>query len=315
MQRRIFLKNSVRLAGAAAYGKGVMASNNQLQETDASLATPSNSVKPFNSKFSPDFGVFALTPRKNFADQIKWGYDNGFRAWECTMLRNISVSDQETISNTIQKLGMEFGQFVGTMDFERVTFAGNDRSLREKSLKEMKESVEIARRMNTRFIHNVLGKSHPELPYEFQMVNAIELLKRAADIYEPHGMVMVMETMNTKINHAGMFLHLIPQAYALSIAVGRKSIKMLFDFYHVQIEEGNLLPMLDYVWDEVGYIQIGDTPGRNEPTSGEINYTNVLQHVHDKGYRSFLGLEHGMSRPGNEGVEAALKAYRSIDPK
>ena len=137
MRRRNFLKNSVRLAGAAAYGKGVMASNNQLQETDASLATPSNSVKPFNSKFSPDFGVFALTPRKNFADQIKWGYDNGFRAWECTMLRNISVSDQETISNTIQKLGMEFGQFVGTMDFERVTFAGNDRSLREKSLKEM----------------------------------------------------------------------------------------------------------------------------------------------------------------------------------
>ena len=315
MRRRNFLKNSVRLAGAAAYGTGVMASNNQLQETDASLATPSNSVKPFNSKFSPDFGVFALTPRKNFADQIKWGYDNGFRAWECTMLKSFSVSDQEAISSTIQKLGMEFGQFVGTMDFERVTFAGNDRSLREKSLKEMKESVEIARRMNTRFIHNVLGKSHPELPYEFQMVNAIELLKRAADIYEPHGMVMVMETMNTKINHAGMFLHLIPQAYALSIAVGRKSIKMLFDFYHVQIEEGNLLPMLDYVWDEVGYIQIGDTPGRNEPTSGEINYTNVLQHVHDKGYRSFLGLEHGMSRPGNEGVEAALKAYRSIDPK
>ncbi len=304
--------NSVLLAGASVYG---MSRNNQVQEPNATLATTSDSVKPFNGKFSPDFGVFALTPRKNFVDQIKWGYDNGFRAWECTMLKNYSVSDQEAISSTIQKLGMEFGQFVGTMDFERVTFAGNDTSLREKTLKEMKDSLEIAKRMNTRFIHNVLGRSHPKLPYEFQMVNAVELLKRAADIYEPHGMVMVMETMNTKKDHAGMFLHLIPQAYALSKAVGRKSVKMLFDFYHVQIEEGNLLPALDYVWDEVSYIQIGDTPGRNEPTSGEINYPNVLQHVHDKGYRGFLGLEHGMSRSGNEGVEAALRAYRSIDPK
>jgi hydroxypyruvate isomerase len=175
--------------------------------------------------------------------------------------------------------------------------------------------VEIAKRMNTKFVHNVLGLADPRLPWDFQTANAIDLLKRIAGIYEPQGLVMVMESMNHKVDHPGMFLHTIPQAYALAKAVSSPSVKVLFDFYHVQIQEGNLLHTLDYAWDEIAYIQMGDTPGRKEPTSGEINYPNVLQHVYNKGYRGFVGMEHGLSKPGKEGALAALKAYRSIDPK
>jgi hydroxypyruvate isomerase len=200
------------------------------------------------------------------------------------------------------------------MNFKEVTFAGRDAAVREAVLKEVRSSVEVAKRMDTRYVHNVLGQGDPKLPRDFQMGNAIELLKRIAEVYEPHGMVMVMESMNWKRNHPGMFLRTIPQAYALAKAVGSPSVKVLFDFYHVQIEEGNLLPTLDYAWDEIGYIQMGDTPGRHEPTSGEINFRNVLQHVHAKGYRGFMGLEHGTSKPGREGELAALAAYRAIDP-
>lgn len=266
-------------------------------------------------KFSPEFGIFSELAGKDYVDQIKWGYDQGFRAWENTSLKNKSVEEQERISKTIQHLGMEFGQFVGTLTFKDVTFAGRDAGMREKVLNDVRASVDIAKRMNTKFIHNVLGMSDPKLPWDFQMANAIELLKRIADIYEPHGMVMVMESMNHKIDHPGMFLHTIPQAYALAKAVGSASVKVLFDFYHVQIQEGNVLPTLDYAWDEVAYIQMGDTPGRKEPGSGEINFSNVLQHVHDKGYRGFVGMEHGISKPGKEGALNALKSYRDVDPK
>jgi hydroxypyruvate isomerase len=231
------------------------------------------------------------------------------------MLKSRPVEEQERISQTMQRLGMEFGQFVGTLTFKDVTFAGRDASLREGVLKEIRASVEIAKRMNTKFVHNVLGLADPRLPWDFQTANAIDLLKRIAGIYEPQGLVMVMESMNHKVDHPGMFLHTIPQAYALAKAVGSPSIKVLFDFYHVQIQEGNLLHTLDYAWDEIAYIQMGDTPGRKEPTSGEINYPNVLRHVYNKGYRGFVGMEHGLSKPGKEGALAALKAYRSIDPK
>ena len=307
MERRTFLKTGL-LTGAA------LVSGLSSLETLAATRAP-QAVRKFNMKFSPEFGIFSELAGKDFVDQIKWGHDQGFRAWENTGLRNKSVQDQERISKAIQQLGMEFGQFVGTLTFKDVTFAGRDTDLREKGLSDVRASVDIAKRMNTRLIHNVLGIADPKLPWDFQMANAIELLKRIADIYEPHGIVMVMESMNHKINHPGMFLHTIPQAYALAKAVGSPSVKVLFDFYHVQIQEGNLLPTLDYAWDEIGYIQMGDTPGRKEPGSGEINFPNVLQHVHDKGYRGFVGLEHGLSKPGKEGALAALDAYRAIDPK
>lgn len=307
MERRSFFKNSL-VAGAAVL------SGSAISDSSASPSLAKN-PQPFTMKFSPEFGIFSAIAGKDPVDQIKWGYDQGFRAWENTMLKTRPVEEQERISQTMQKLGMDFGQFVGTLTFKDVTFAGRDASLREGVLKDVRDSVEIAKRMNTKFIHNVLGVADPKLPWDFQMANAIELLKRIADIYEPHGIVMVMESMNHKHDHPGMFLHTIPQAYALAKAAGSPSIKVLYDFYHVQIQEGNLLPTLDYAWDEIAYIQMGDTPGRTEPTSGEINFWKVLQHVYDKGYRGFMGMEHGISKPGKEGTLAALNAYRSVDPK
>lgn len=310
MQRRNFLKQGL-LSGA-----GAVTASATLPFTAAGFANNDKAnAAAFNMKFSPEFGIFEAAAGKKLADQIRWGHDQGFRAWENTFLKDRSVEDQNEISKTIQQLGMEFGQFVGTMNFEQATFAGRDKSLREKVLQDVRESVNIAKRMNTKFVHNVLGRADPRLPYDFQMANAVELLKQVAEIYEPHGIIMVMESMNHKIDHPGMFLHTIPQAYSLAKAVKSPSVKVLFDFYHVQIEEGNILPTLDYAYDEIGYIQIGDTPGRKEPTTGEINFRNVLQHLHDKGYRGFVGLEHGTKKAGKEGALAALEAYRSVDPK
>ena len=302
MHRRTFLTNTLAVGAT-------------LSAATVSGISRSKGSAPFRMKFSPEFGIFEEAAGKDPVGQIKWGYDQGFRAWENTMLKNRTTDEQEKISKTIQQLGMEFGQFVGTLTFKDVTFAGRDASLREGVLKDIRASVEIAKRMNTKFIHNVLGVYDPKLPWDFQMANAIELLKRIAEIYEPHGLVMVMESMNHKIDHPNMFLHNIPQAYAMAKAVGSPSIKVLFDFYHVQIQEGNILPTLDYAWDEIAYIQVGDTPGRKEPTSGEINYVNVLQHLHNKGYKGFVGMEHRTSKPGKEGALAALKAYREVDPK
>lgn len=302
MKRSTFVKQS--LLASAAWVVGANRAYSQAKPTQ---------VRPFKLKFSPEFGMFNAASGKDIYDQIRWGKDQGFRAWENTWLLQRPVEEQEKISQLLQKLGMEFGQFVGSMSFKAVTYAGRDEAAREQVLKDVKASVEVAKRMNTRFIHNVLGLADPRLQWDFQLANAIELLKRVADIYEPHGITMVMETMNHKINHAGMFLHTIPQAYALAKAIDRPSIKMLFDAYHVQIQEGNIIPSIDYAWDQIAYFQIGDTPGRFEPTTGEMNYKNILQHVYNKGYRGFLGMEHSIKNPGKEGVLAAVEAYRSID--
>ena len=86
-------------------------------------------------------------------------------------------------------------------------------------------------------------------------------------------------------DHAGQFLSKIPQAYEICRAVDSPSCKILFDIYHQQITEGNIIPNIDNSWSEIAYFQIGDNPGRNEPTTGELNYQNIFEHIHAKGYQ------------------------------
>ena len=153
----------------------------------------------------------------------------------------------------------------------------------------------------------------PRLAEGFQTANAIELLRRCADVLEPHGLVMVLEPLNWYANHGGTFLVKSDQAYALCKAVGSPSCKILFDIYHQQISEGNLIPNIDRCWDEIAYFQSGDNPGRKEPGTGEINYRNVFGHLKKKGFAGVIGMEHGNARPGAEGERAVIQAYRDVD--
>jgi hydroxypyruvate isomerase len=101
--------------------------------------------------------------------------------------------------------------------------------------------------------------------------------------------------------------------YELCKAVKSPSCKILYDIYHMQRNEGNLIATIDMCWDEIAYFQIGDNPGRKEPGTGEINYKNIFRHVYNKGYRGVWGMEHGNFKEGKEGEAALIKAYREND--
>ena len=102
---------------------------------------------------------------------------------------------------------------------------------------------------------------------------------------------MVLESLNPWVNHPDLFLTKIPQAYMICKAVGSPSCKILDDLYHQQITEGHLIPNMDKAWEEIAYIQVGDNPGRQEPTTGEINYKNVFKHLYKKRYTGIVGME------------------------
>ena len=124
---------------------------------------------------------------------------------------------------------------------------------------------------------------------------------------------MVLEPLNWWANHAGQFLQHTPQAYLICKAVNSPSCKILFDIYHQQISEGNLIPNIDKAWDEIAYFQIGDNPGRKEPGTGEINYRNVFRHIYEKGFEGVCGMEHGNSQEGAAGEQAVIDAYVAAD--
>ena len=302
MQRRDFLK-----AGGASLA-GTLATSAVLRAQE-----PASQKHSFKLKYAPHFGMFGESAGGNLLDELRFAADHGFTAWEDNGMKARPAETQEQIARTMHELGITMGVFVATGSFENVTFARRDEAAWEAVLKDIRDSVDVAKRVNAKWMTVVPGLYDKGLEWDYQTANCIELLKRCCEILEPHGLVMVLEPLNWFTNHPGVFLHKIPQAFLICRAVGSPSCKILFDIYHQQITEGNLIPNMDMAWKEVAYLQVGDNPGRKEPGTGEINYRNVFKHAHSKGFSGVVGMEHGNSRPGREGEQAVIDAYAAAD--
>jgi hydroxypyruvate isomerase len=284
-----------------------------IPQLDYSFSNYSNSSNSFNLKYAPHFGMFKNTAGDNLIDQLNYIADQGFTAFEDNNLKKRSIKIQNEISKTMDRRGLEMGVFVAhTIHWKEPNLASGDKNKRKEFLDEIKSSVEVAKRINAKWMTVVPGYRDLRLNLSYQTVNVIDSLKYACDILDPHGLVMVLEPLNF-INHPGLFLTESPQAYEICKAVDSKSCKILFDIYHQQIQEGNLIPNIKDCWDEIAYFQIGDNPGRKEPTTGEINYKNIFQYIYNKGFDGILGMEHGNSQKGVEGEMAIIEAYKKVD--
>ncbi len=306
MKRRSFIKSSFTASAALATGGLVHAS--------AAPNQPAKAEKHnFKLKYAPHFGMFKHNAGEDLLDQLQFMADAGFTAMEDNGMKGREVHIQEKIASKMANLGMEMGVFVAHSIYwnEPSLTNGNQEKL-DQFLKEIKESVEVARRVNARWMTVVPGYVSLNMDMGYQTANVVNALRRASDILEPNGLTMVLEALNFR-DHPGLFLNKISQAYEICQAVNSSACKILDDLYHMQIHEGNLIPNIDMAWEEIGYFQVGDNPGRNEPTTGEINYPNVFKHIHEKGFTGILGMEHGNSKPGKEGELAVIEAYASVD--
>ena len=267
----------------------------------------------FNLNYAPHLGMFKNSVGNDPIDQINYMADLGFRAFEDNGMSSRSVALQDKISKTLEERGMKMGVFVAhKIYWDKPNLASGDDDLRNEFLNYIKKSVEVAKRVNAKWMTVVPGHLDLRKDMSYQTSNVIETLKRASDILEPHGLVMVLEPLNFR-DHPGLFLTESPQAFQICKAVDSPSCKILFDIYHQQIQEGNLIPNIDDTWDEIAYFQIGDNPGRKEPTTGEINYKNIFKFIYEKGYDGILGMEHGKSIQGEEGEKALVDAYLKAD--
>ena len=298
MTRREFLPTA-SLVTAAATGLG------------CTLIT--GSQENFSMHYAPHFGMFKHSAGEDLVDQLNFAADQGFSAWEDNGMKGRSVRTQERIAKVMAQRNMRMGVFVAhTIFWREPNLASGNADHRDQFLKEIGESVEVAKRVNATWMTVVPGFVDLRLDMGYQTAHVIESLRQACDILEPHGLVMVLEPLNPH-NHPGLFLTKISQAYEICRSVNSPACKILDDLYHQQITEGNLIPNIDAAWDEIAYFQIGDNPGRKEPTTGEINYKNVFSHIRQKGFEGILGMEHGNMHPGQEGELALIQAYKSVD--
>ncbi len=308
MNRRQF---SLYAAGGAAAASSPWLANANAASPQTGDRKIAARGEPFKLKYAPHFGMFK-NHAESMEDQLTFAADEGFRAWEDNGMKGRSPEVQKALAKRMQELDIEMGVFVAHADFGKATFAAGDKKHRQTVLDDIKASLDVAQTVNAKWCTVVPGILHHRLAIEYQTQNVIDLLRECADVCETAGLTMVLEPLNFR-DHPNLFLQRVPQAYQVCRGVGSDSCKILDDLYHQQIAEGNLIPNLDRAWSEIAYIQVGDNPGRREPTTGEINYLNVFKHLHKKGFDGIVGMEHGNSQGGKEGERAVIDAYRAVD--
>jgi hydroxypyruvate isomerase len=223
------------------------------------------------------------------------------------------VATQEKMAKMMSDLGITMGVFVVNLGTAWTpTLATGQKDSLDKFLGECKAAVDVAKRVNAKWMTVVPGVVAQNLAPEFQTANVIEALRRGCEIFEPHGLAMVLEPLNFR-DHPGLFLSRVPQAFEICRAVNSPSCKILFDMYHQQIQEGNIIPNINSAYSEIAYFQIGDNPGRREPLTGEMNYRNIFKHIHGKKFAGVLGMEHGNSGRDEAGERRVIDAYRWCD--
>ncbi len=302
MERRSFLRNAAGTIAAVGLAGTTKAF--------ASESTVTNEAQ-FKLKYGPHFGMFKNSAGEDLIDQIKFMADQGFTAFEDNGMMGRDIALQTKIGETLAALNMTMGVFVVDKGGNMAnTLAAGKTEFIDIFLDGCRRAVDVAKRVNAKWMTVVPGGFERKFPIGIQNANVIEALRRGAEILEPHGLVMVLEALS---DSPDLYLQTSDQSYMLCKAVNSPACKILYDIYHMQKTEGNLIHNIELTWDEIAYFQIGDNPGRKEPTTGEINYKNVFKYIHEKGYQGVMGMEHGISLPGIEGEKRLIKAYREVD--
>jgi hydroxypyruvate isomerase len=314
LPRRDFVKNTLGLAGAVLTGAapavaaGPPATNWHAQP----VVTGKNQ---FKLKYGPHIGMFENSAGKDPIDQLKFMADMGFTAFEDNGMMGREPAMQQKMGDEMARLGITMGVFVLDKGGNgQNTLAAGKAEHIDIFLNGCRRAVETAKRVNAKWTTVVPGDFERNLPIGIQTGHVIDALRRGADILAPAGLTMVLEALSDTPN---LFLRTSDQTYEICRAVNSPACKILFDMYHMQKNEGHLIPHIDWAWPEIAYFQVGDNPGRKEPTTGEVNYKNVFAHIYKKARAEkkefVLGMEHGNSQPGRDGEMAVIKAYVESD--
>lgn len=227
-------------------------------------------------------------------DRIRRIAESGFSAIEFWGWRD---KDLPEIERALAETGVKVAAFSGSRRGS-IGEAAASRTL----LEDLREGIETARRLGCTTLILLADElspdgsvapspNRPDPSLSAWRDTAVRTLKLAAGRAAESGITLVLEPLNTLVDHPGYSVSSSTLGFELVREVGSPWLKLLYDVYHMQIMEGNLISTLTQHIDLLGHIHVADVPGRHEPGSGEINYVNVLRTLAHGGYKGFVGFE------------------------
>ena len=234
-------------------------------------------------------------------DKIRTASKLGYKYFEFWPWRNKNL---EAIQEAMKETGMKATQFTA-WGFNP---GMNDPKNHDAFVKEVKASCEFASKIDCPMMTIVGGNDQPGMTQREMHDNIITGLKLAAPIAEEYNVMMILEPMNIRRDHKGHCLYGSPDAVRICREVNSPMAKINWDLYHMQISEGDLCGHMREGFDQIGYLQLADHPGRREPGTGEINYARVMKEAWDLGYRKPVGAECSPSEGAAPSTARLLKA-------
>jgi hydroxypyruvate isomerase len=271
-------------------------------------------------RFAPNIGLNSLdTPMfrscvggLNPLLHIAFIADQGFAGVEDNFLTLREPAEQTAIGAALSRRGLAMGCFVANpASWNKPLWVSTAADARATLDADLDTCIAAAARCGGQVL-TVISGFDAHVPRAFQFAAMTENLRRLAPAAEKAGVIMGIEACNS-YEYPMLFLNDVREAYAMAVAVDSPAVGIVFDIYHVQMMQGDVMRNLERSWDRIVAIQCADNPGRSEPGSGELNWTNVFRLIKSKGYAGLVELEHGLSGPGKEGELLALERLRAIN--
>jgi hydroxypyruvate isomerase len=288
------------LAGSAAIASASMIATGRASAEEPAVDSKSLG-KTKNTKFAVNIEMwFNKTP---YLERFQKAADLGFPAVEIWPYKG-NDRDPDRLAAAAQKAGVAIAQFTA-WGFRP---GMNDPKQEDAFVAAIEEACQVAHKLKTNKMCVVAGDNQPGMTKEQMHAQCIKALRRAVPICERERVMMILEPMNGRVDHPGHCLYGSVDALAICDAVNSPMMKINWDLYHMQISEGDLCGRLKDGIRHVGYLQLADHPGRNEPGTGEINYSRVLRQAKELGYDGYVGLE---LRPKTIDLAAAIAVNRA----
>ncbi len=220
--------------------------------------------------------------------------NNGFKALENLLWTD---KDLDAMRQAIDETGVELSAILFQSKNEQYqALISNDHGIvHEDAYEAFKESIretlEAAKKLKCKNIVITTGNERFDVPRKVQHDNIVRALKAGAEIVKGSGVKLVLEPLNILVNHIGYYLSTTAETAEIIDEVASPDVLILYDVYHQQITEGNIINNIRKYIGKIGHIHVGDVPGRFEPGTGEINYRNVFKAIKETGYDGFVTFE------------------------
>jgi hydroxypyruvate isomerase len=225
----------------------------------------------------------------NLPEQMRKVAEAGYRGFEFGDWR---AYDPAEITKLAHQLHIECACLVGNRGVNPKGMGLTNPSERDGFLGEIAASIDAAKRYETTRLVTLTANEVPGMPRDAQHRSIVEGLKRAHELVAPPKITLIVEPLNTLVDHQGYYLNHIAEAWDIMREVDSPYVKILFDIYHVQIMDGNLIKNIGTNIGRIGHFHVGDVPGRHQPGTGEIDYPNVFRAIRDTGFHDFVAMEY-----------------------